>query len=173
MFTISEAHPEIIRKIRPVQHAEDLIELKFKELLFNIFSDPRNKSLGAYVSSLRNRRISIVKQVMGTNHIFHMSVSESARMAQCSVSTFKRNFQKHYHAYAGRMLKQQRLEHVRIGFKTDGRSVSKTANKISTGNVSHFSCIFKQTYGTASNHFNGRQGKTHRAHTVNPQKTIS
>lgn len=68
-----------------LQNAEDLIELKFKELLFNIFSSPGNVPVAAYVRSLRSRDISRVKEVMETNYMYNLSIAEFARMAQCSV----------------------------------------------------------------------------------------
>ncbi len=142
-----------------LQNAEDLIELKFKELLFNIFSSPRNAPLVAYVQSLRNRDISRVKEVMETNYMFNLSIAEFARMAQCSVSSFKRKFQEHYHTPPGKWLKQQRLEYARLLLTAGGKTVSEIAYDSGFENVSHFSRIFKETYGAMPSRFNAKMSQ--------------
>lgn len=125
---------------------EHLLDIKFKEMLFNIFSDPRNASIVAYVKSLHNGDIARLKQVMESNFMFNLSIQEFAKMANCSLSTFKRKFQEHYRTPPGRWLKQQRLAYARMLLTAGGKSVSEIAYDSGFENVSHFSRIFKEAY---------------------------
>lgn len=69
---------------------EGLLELKFKELLFNIFLDPSNKNILAYANSLINISKTPIWQVLEKNYMFNLSVEQFARMANRSVSVFKK-----------------------------------------------------------------------------------
>jgi AraC-like DNA-binding protein len=125
---------------------EDLLELKFRELLFSIFSIPANGSLLAYVNSLIDQYRTPLWQVMESNFMFNLSIPEYARMAQRSVSTFKREFREAYHTSPGRWLTQKRLEYSKMLLETSRSPVSDVAYESGFENLSHFSRVFKERY---------------------------
>src|SRR5690606_26575151 len=88
---------------------ESLLELKFKELLFNILSNPENTGLLAYVNYLSDFQKLPLNDIMETNFCFNLSMAEFARIAQRSVSSFKRDFWEHYHTTPGKWLTEKRL----------------------------------------------------------------
>jgi AraC family transcriptional regulator, exoenzyme S synthesis regulatory protein ExsA len=57
--------PYFTQKVPP---AESLLELKFKELLFNVFSDPSNAALLAYINSIEDQQKTPVWQIMEANY---------------------------------------------------------------------------------------------------------
>jgi hypothetical protein len=81
---------------QPLPPSESLLELKFKEMLLNLLSDPGNADLFAYTVSICDQQKIPLWQVMEANYMYNLSVEEFARMSGRSVATFKREFQKHY-----------------------------------------------------------------------------
>ena len=136
--------PYFSQKIPP---SESLLELKFKELLFNIFSDPANANLLAYVNSIDNQYKTPVWQVMEANYTFNLAIEEFAHIAQRSVTAFKREFYEYYHTTPGKWLTQKRLEYARYLLDTSKKNVSEIADESGFENLTHFSRIFKEKYG--------------------------
>jgi len=136
--------PYFSQKIPP---SESLLELKFKELLFNIFSDLSNANLLAYVNSIENQYKTPVWQVMEANYTFNLAIEEFAHIAQRSVTAFKREFYEYYHTTPGKWLTQKRLEYARYLLDTSKKNVSEIADESGFENLTHFSRIFKEKYG--------------------------
>ena len=136
--------------------AEGLLELKFKELLFNIFLDPANAGLLAYANNLMHMNKIPLWQIMEVNYMFNLSIAQFARMAHRSVSAFKKEFFEYYHTTPGKWLTQKRLEHARSLLETSKKTVSEVAFNSGFENLSHFSRIFKQKYGMSPLQFQSR-----------------
>ena len=138
--------PYFTQKLPP---AEGLLELKFKELLFNIFLDPSNSGLLAYANSIRHLDKTPLWQIMETNYMFNLTIGQFARMAHRSVSAFKKEFFQYYHTTPGKWLTQKRLQHAKLLLETSKKSVSEIAFSSGFENLSHFSRIFKEKYGVS------------------------
>lgn len=136
--------PYFSQKIPP---SESLLELKFKELLFNIFSDPTNADLLSYINSIDDQYKTPLWQVMEANYTFNLAIEEFARIAQRSVTAFKREFHEYYLATPGKWLTQKRLEYAKILLDTSKKNVSEIADESGFENLTHFSRIFKEKYG--------------------------
>ena len=139
-----------------VAPAEGLLELKFKELLFNIFLDPANAGLLAYANSLMHINKIPLWQIMEANYMFNLSIAQFARMAHRSVSAFKKEFFEYYHDTPGKWLTQKRLEHAKTLLETSKKTISEVAFNSGFENLSHFSRIFKQKYGISPLQFQSR-----------------
>lgn len=135
--------PYFTQKIPP---SESLLELKFKELLFNVFSDPANLDLLSYINSIDDQYQTPLWQVMEANYTFNLSIDEFARIAQRSVATFKREFQEYYHTSPGKWLTHKRLEYAKLLLDTSKKTVSEIVYASGFENLSHFSRIFKEKY---------------------------
>lgn len=125
---------------------ETLIEMKFRELLFNIFSSQSNGQLLAYVSNLNDQFKTPLWEVMESNFMFNLSIAEYARLAQRSISTFKRDFQETYKTSPGRWLTGKRLEYAKLLLETSQKTINEVASESGFENPSHFSRVFKETY---------------------------
>jgi AraC-like DNA-binding protein len=136
--------------------AEGLLELKFKELLFNIFLDPSNKGFLAYVNSIMDQQKTPIWQIMEANYMFNLTIEQFARMAHRSVSAFKTEFGKYYGTTPGKWLRKKRLEHAKLLLETSDKSVSDVAFNSGFENVSHFSKAFKERYGTSPVQYRNR-----------------
>jgi len=135
--------PYFSQKIPP---SESLLELKFKELLFNIFSDPANADLLAYINSIDDQYKTPLWQVMEANYTFNLAIEEFARIAQRSVTAFKREFQEYYHTSPGKWCTYKRLEYAKLLLGASKKNVSEVAYTSGFENLSHFSRIFKEKY---------------------------
>ncbi|MEP7233646.1 MAG: AraC family transcriptional regulator [Ginsengibacter sp.] len=130
-----------------VPPSESLLELKFKELLFNVFSDPANVNLVAYINSIDDQLKTPLWQIMEGNYTFNLSIDEFARIAQRSVAAFKREFHEYYHTTPGKWLTNKRLEYAKLLLDTSKRNVSEITYASGFENLTHFSRIFKEKYG--------------------------
>lgn len=130
-----------------VPPSESLLELKFKELLFNVFSDPANVNLLAYINSIDDQLKTPLWQIMEANYTFNLSIDEFARIAQRSVGSFKREFYEYYHTTPGKWLTHKRLEYAKFLLDTSKKNVSEITYVSGFENLTHFSRIFKEKYG--------------------------
>jgi AraC-like DNA-binding protein len=146
--------PYFSQKIPP---SESLLELKFKELLFNIFSDPANADLLAYINSIDDQYKTPLWQVMEANYTFNLTIDGFARIAQRSLGTFKREFREYYHTTPGKWLTQKRLEYAKDLLDTSKKNVSEIADESGFENITHFSRIFKEKYGLSPLQYRKRQ----------------
>ena len=130
-----------------VAPAEGLLELKFKELLFNIFLDPANAAVLAYANGLMHIEKTPLWEIMEANYMFNLTIAQFARMADRSVSSFKKEFTEYYGTSPGKWLTQKRLEYARTMLESTGKNVTEVAFNSGFENLSHFSRVFKQKYG--------------------------
>ena len=131
------------------QPSENLLELKFKELLFSILVNPANAQLLAYVNNIIEQHKPLLSDIMEANFTFNLSLMEYARMAQRSLATFKREFIKTYHTTPGKWLSQKRLEYAQQLLDTSTKNVNQIAEDSGYENVTHFSRVFKEKFGLA------------------------
>lgn len=124
-----------------------LLELKFRELLFTILSDPSNKDLLAYVNSIQDQYKTPLWEVMEANYTFNLTIDQFAKIAERSTATFKREFREYYQTTPGKWLTQKRLEHAKLMIETSNSLVSEIAYNSGFENLSHFSRVFKENYG--------------------------
>jgi AraC-like DNA-binding protein len=127
--------------------SENLLELKFKELLFNILSNPENAGLLAYISSISDQNKPLLHEIMEANFNFNLSLTDFARMAQRSLATFKRDFETFYHTTPGKWLALKKLEYAKHLIETSKKNVNEIALDSGFENASHFSRVFKEKNG--------------------------
>ena len=131
---------------QPIAPAESLLELKFKELLFTILSDPANISFLSYVNRIMDQEKIPLWEVMEANYMYNLSIAQFARMSQRSVAAFKREFHEYFHITPGKWLTTRRLNHAQKLLGTSKRTISEISLESGFENLSHFSRIFKEKY---------------------------
>ena len=136
--------PYFTSEIKP---PENLVELKFKELLLNIIRNPVNKELIAYMQSLVRRSESSLEQVMEMNYPYNLQLDVYAQLSNRSLSSFKRDFQQIYHTTPGRWLLQKRLQYASMLLTTTDKPVSDITLESGFENIAHFSRVFKEKFG--------------------------
>jgi AraC-like DNA-binding protein len=122
-----------------------LLELKFKELLISIATDPANNSLRNYFINLANGEFSL-PAIMESNFNFNLSLDEFARLCHRSLSSFKRDFQKYYGMTPGKWLLSKRLDHASLLLNDASYNISGVAYDCGFESISHFSRVFKNKF---------------------------
>ncbi len=128
---------------------ENLIELKFKELLMNIVTNPSNHQLIAYMQSLMGPGASDIRRVMEMNYAYNLQLEEYAQLCNRSLSTFKRDFKIVYNMPPGKWLIQRRLEMARLLLIETDRAVADVCLECGFENNTHFSKAFRQRFGVS------------------------
>ena len=130
-----------------VKPPKDLLKLKFTELIINIMMNPRNITLASYFSDICRDNAIPIEEVMNQNFAYNLRLEEFARLSARSLSTFKRDFLRHYKMSPGKWLTQKRLDYARFMLENTGKSIRQVVFDCGFENVSHFTKIFKNKYG--------------------------
>jgi AraC family transcriptional regulator, exoenzyme S synthesis regulatory protein ExsA len=125
---------------------EDLLELKFRELLINIVMNDSNSELIHYFQSLGATPAANLQQIMEDNCLYNLQLEDYARLCCRSLSSFKRDFHAAYSVTPHRWLMQKRLTHARQLLRSTDKAVSDIAFECGFENNSHFSRLFKENY---------------------------
>lgn len=124
-----------------------IIELKFREMLLNIISNPGNAAVrDAILDIARNDGMGLTK-VMEENFYYNLSLEEFARLSGKSLSTFKRDFRNTYHTTPGKWLTERRLEYARQLLLGTGAAVKEICYDSGFENPSHFVSAFRKRFG--------------------------
>jgi AraC-like DNA-binding protein len=126
---------------------ESLLELKFKELVFNILSNPLNSNLLAYANSISDCHKPLLNEIMEANYVYNLSLTEYARIAQRSLAAFKREFNATFHTSPGKWLIQKRLDYAQCLLNASQKNISEIAYDSGFENATHFSRVFKERFG--------------------------
>ncbi|WP_436515827.1 helix-turn-helix transcriptional regulator [Ekhidna sp. To15] len=125
---------------------QELVEIKFKELLFNLLIDPKNTALGKFFCALRDSDRSNLESIMNKHFQFNLSLVEFARLCGKSLSTFKREFQEHFHQTPGKWILDKRLNYAKTLLKTSSLNINEVCYESGFKNTTHFSKAFKNHF---------------------------
>ena len=150
-FSINEHISNSFRSFIPyIIHKKSLpdnvLENKFKELLFNVFSHPENKHILAYILRFVERSKTPIWEIMEANYMYDLNIEDYAKIANRSLSAFKRDFKKHYNTSPGKWLTNRRLKRAKTMLQTGNKSITQIAFDCGFNNSSHFSRVFKETF---------------------------
>jgi AraC-like DNA-binding protein len=129
--------------------SEPVLRLKLKELIVSILTSGRNSGLAAYFRKLGESDGPAVTEIMEANFRYNLSLEEFAKLCHRSLSSFKREFQAHFNESPGKWLLQKRLEHASALLRGSKLSVTEIAFESGFEDVSHFSRVFKERFGTS------------------------
>ena len=139
-----------------------LIELKFREMLLNIISNPKNIRVHSAVLQLAQNDGISMEQVMEDNFYYNLSLEEYARLCGKSLSSFKRDFKKTFKNTPGRWLTQRRLQYARQLLMGSERNVTEVCYDSGFENPSHFTRVFRTAFGDSPLEY--RRNKTAAVH---------
>jgi AraC-like DNA-binding protein len=126
---------------------EALLKLKLKELLTSILVGQNNQPLSAYLRYLAACDAPPIEAIMEMNFCHNLSIDAFAQMCHRSLSSFKREFRKHYGTSPGKWLLERRLEHSATLLRTTGMSITEIMFECGFEELSHFSRAFKEKFG--------------------------
>lgn len=127
--------------------AENLLELKVRELLINIITSENNVALVRYFCRLAQDGVDDLRQIMENNCLYNLDLRQYSRLCNRSLSKFKRDFGATFNESPGRWLLEKRIDHAqRLLIQTD-KQIIDVALESGFTNVSHFDRVFKESTG--------------------------
>lgn len=128
----------------PLSH---IVEIKFKELIYNLLSSSRNRGISNYFKEVAQNKNTTIKYIMEDNFMYNLSINEYARLTHRSLSVFKRDFHSAYGTSPGRWLTERRLQYAKRLLETTDKKVFEVAFESGFENASHFTRAFKEKNG--------------------------
>ena len=129
--------------------AEPMLRVKMRELITGILTSRRNQELADYLRGQSTGESSSIAAIMEENFRYNLPLEDFANLCHRSLSSFKRDFRKHYDASPGRWLLARRLERAAVQLKTSDAGVSQIAFDCGFEDLSHFSKAFKKQHGVS------------------------
>jgi AraC family transcriptional regulator, exoenzyme S synthesis regulatory protein ExsA len=125
---------------------EAMLELKFKELLYNIVINPKNARLSKYLNTLLLPQANTIPAIVEANFCYNLTLNDYASLCNRSVSSFKRDFQKLYKMSPARWLLQRRLFLSKELLMDANKTVADVAFESGFEDSAHFSHVFKKHF---------------------------
>lgn len=126
---------------------EELLLLKFEELLLSLFHHEKHRALTDYFLSLTRSGEFHLERIMEANFPYNLQLKDYARLCHMSLTTFKKAFGLHYGATPAAWLKSRRLELAQRKLLVTDLPVHDISLECGFEDVSHFIRVFKSKYG--------------------------
>lgn len=133
----------------PVKPSEDLLELKFRELLFNIIGNPANSELSSFLHSFISPQANNIQPVIEANYCYNLKLNEYARLCNRSLSSFKRDFYNVYGDSPASWLLNKRLDYSLKLLRVSSKTIADISFESGFENSTHFSHAFKKHFGVS------------------------
>lgn len=130
-----------------VKPSEYLLELKFKELLYNIIGNPANTELNSFLHTLISSQANNIQTIIEANYCFNLTLGEYAKLCNRSLSSFKRDFNNIYGESPAKWLLVKRLEHAHKLLCNSNIPIVDISFESGFENSTHFSHAFKKHFG--------------------------
>lgn len=126
---------------------DDLLQLKLKELILLLVQTKNAKTVQDLISGLFTVRRTAIQEIIQTHLYSDLSVEELAKLANLSLSSFKRDFQQIYNESPANYIKQQRLEKAKELLTVSDQSINEISYQVGFNDLAHFSRSFKKHFG--------------------------
>ncbi|MDR1274655.1 MAG: AraC family transcriptional regulator, partial [Odoribacteraceae bacterium] len=131
----------------PVSPTEELIKLKMIEGVYCLLNTDKS-FYSALFDFSAPWKIDIL-DYLNENYMYDLSPEDMANFTGRSLATFKRDFKKLSNLSPQKWIIQKRLEVAQSKIKNENRKVSEVCYEVGFKNLSHFSRVYKETFGVA------------------------
>ena len=125
---------------------EQLLKLKFEELLLHVCTNVHYQQLKDYFVSLTQNQAHQMSYVMEANFAYNLKLEDFARLCYLSLSSFKRLFKQLYKTTPAHWIKQRKLDLARKLLVTSDLAISQISLQCGFEDTSHFIRVFKSNY---------------------------
>lgn len=132
-----------------VKPPEAMLELKFKELLYNIVTNPKNTTLSSYLNNLLLPQANTISTIVEANFCYNLALQDYASLCNRSLSSFKRDFQNLYKMPPARWLLIKRLAFATQLLLDVNKTIADVAFESGFEDSTHFSHAFKKYYSVS------------------------
>ncbi|WP_020533341.1 helix-turn-helix domain-containing protein [Flexithrix dorotheae] len=124
---------------------QKILKTKFEEIMLYLIDSKGVDFLYSLISNT-NQSQKFIQTIEG-NQLNKLTIKELAFLSNMSVSTFKREFQKHFNSSPSKWFQEKRLEHSAFLLKSQFKRPSDIFEEIGYENLSNFIQAFKAKYG--------------------------
>ncbi len=132
---------------------ENLLELKFKELILSLLSNKKNERFLSYLNNLSNDSKPSMEEIMRNNYAFKLTLSDYAKLSCKSIPTFKRDFKKLFKETPAKWVMKKRLNLATELLGNTSLSIADITFECGFENQTHFSRVFKEKLGVSPSQF--------------------
>ena len=125
---------------------EQLLKLKFEELLLSLCTGPQHHELTDYFISLCQSQEYQMSRVMEENFGYNLKVEDYAQLCHMSLSKFKKAFKEYYKATPAAWLRQRKLDLALHRLLTTDLAINQLSFECGFEDPSHFIRVFKQKH---------------------------
>ena len=137
---------------------DQFLSLKNKEIIFILLKT--NPELKNVLFDFSDPGKIDLESFMNRNFHFNISMDRFAYLTGRSLTSFKRDFEKLFHAAPGRWLLEKRLQEAHFLIDKKGQKPSSVYLEVGFEDLSHFSYAFKKAYGVAPSQLSNKPAKT-------------
>ncbi|MEO5983898.1 MAG: AraC family transcriptional regulator [Ferruginibacter sp.] len=128
---------------------ENLLKLKFKELVLSLLFNKNNERFLSYLNNLAHDKYPSVEEIMQNNFTFNLTLAEYAKLACKSIPAFQREFKKIFRDTPAKWVMKKRLTMATELLENTSLSISEITFECGFENQTHFSRIFKEKMGAS------------------------
>ena len=133
--------------------SEEILVLKLKEIILLLLQTENAPGILEIMSNLFNPRDFAFKEIIEAHFFTPVSISELASLTNKSVSSFKREFAKHYGESPARFLHKKKISKSLKILSLSNDSIGDIAFACGFTDVAHFSKTFKSLMGLTPTEF--------------------
>jgi len=125
---------------------KSMLQLKFEEVMLYLVEFKGPEFLYSLISNSSDQSQKFI-QTIENNQLNKLTVKELSFLLNMSVSTFKREFEKHFHNSPSKWFQEKRLDHAAFLLKNKSNRPSDIYEEIGYENLSNFILAFKIRFG--------------------------
>ena len=124
---------------------EKILKTKFEEIMLYLIELKGVDFLYSIINNSDNQSQKFI-QTVESNRLNKLTIKELSFLSNMSLSTFKREFEKHFHNSPSKWFQDKRLEHSAFLLKSERKRPSDIFEEIGYENLSNFIQAFKLKY---------------------------
>lgn len=136
----------------PYSAQQKLLQVKLEEILLYLVATQGTDFL-SFLLAAKDDQTSHFINVVQSNKLNKLTLKELSFLANMSVSTFKREFEKHFQESPIKWFQNQRLEHAAFLLKNEAKRASDIFEAIGYESLSNFVQAFKTKFGVTPKQF--------------------
>ncbi len=143
-------------------HDETAVSIKMTELIYLIISRA-DCCLKTKVLENTDLHKENFEQIIHRNIFNDISIETLAQLCNRSLTSFKKEFKKHFFEPPHKWFIRQRLMHSRLLLISTSKSILEIGNECNFPNTSHFIKLFKKEFGMTPNAYRNHHNESRRA----------
>ncbi|GAB5409355.1 MAG: AraC family transcriptional regulator [Balneolaceae bacterium] len=134
---------------------KNILDAKFEEIMLYLVEFKGEGFLYSIINNSDNQTQRFI-QTVESNRLNKLTLKELSFLSNMSVSTFKREFEKHFHSSPSKWFQDKRLEHSAFLLKNESKRPSDIYEEVGYENLSNFIQAFKIKFGVTPKQYQSK-----------------